>query len=296
MTGISWVLQMMFELSWSLIKDPYFPGINIFGLISLAMSIDCPAQHFQSHLLTHELSSYTASMDQGSSPNEKRTGTLTLMASAGARPYNEGLGEADSILKCSQQIFAVKYCENPMMSTFLFFLDQLCSHRILNRWTVTVICHWNVVLMIPAKEAGRIYKKLATDTHYDPKNIVLGDGLSRYARRRFARQSCNFWQSVVVAIIWLIFCRARHHQKSRIWRWNLDAICQSSRDVPVIISGFGGHIGCRSLLYLLSNIILHFYMVLYPRFVLNCTFHSLRYISISGFGRYFRLSFIIGIA
>jgi len=32
-------------------------------------------------------------------------------------------------------------------------------------------------------------------------------------------------------------CRARHHRKSQIWRWNLDAICQSSRDV--IISGFG---------------------------------------------------------
>jgi len=53
----------------------------------------------------------------------------------------------------------------------------------------------------------------------------------------FVRQYCNFWQSVIVAIIWLIFSRARHHQKSRIWRWNFDAICQSSRDV--IISGFG---------------------------------------------------------
>jgi len=48
---------------------------------------------------------------------------------------------------------------------------------------------------------------------------------------RFARQSCNFWQSVVVAIIRLIFCQARHRWKSRIWRWNLEAICQSSRDM-----------------------------------------------------------------
>jgi len=38
---------------------------------------------------------------------------------------------------------------------------------------------------------------------------------------RFARQSRNSWQSVVVAIIWLILCRA---QQSRIWRGNLDAI------------------------------------------------------------------------
>jgi len=85
---------------------------------------------------------------------------------------------------------------------------------------------------------------------------------------RFARQSCNFWQSVVVAIVWLTFCRTRHYRRSRIWRGNLDAICHSSRNV--IISGFGGHIDiscCRSLLYLLANIILHLYMVLYPNVV-----------------------------
>ena len=40
----------------------------------------------------------------------------------------------------------------------------------------------------------------------------------KWQYRRFARQSYNFWQSVVVAIIWLIFCRAGHHRKSRIWR------------------------------------------------------------------------------
>ena len=86
--------------------------------------------------------------------------------------------------------------------------------------------------------------------------------------RCFGRQYCNFWQSVVVAIIWLIFCRARHHRKSRIWRWNLDAICHSSTDV--IISGFGGLIdisACRSLLHSLANIILYLYMVLYPTVV-----------------------------
>ena len=82
--------------------------------------------------------------------------------------------------------------------------------------------------------------------------------------RRFACRYCNFWQWVVVAIIWLIFCRARHHRKSRI-------TCNYFR--------FGSHIdisGCRSLLYSLANIILHLYMVLYPSVVGNCTFHSLR--------------------
>ena len=54
---------------------------------------------------------------------------------------------------------------------------------------------------------------------------------------RSGRQSCNFWKWIIVAIIWLIFYRARQVRKSGIWRWNFDAICQSSRDV--IISGLG---------------------------------------------------------
>jgi len=95
---------------------------------------------------------------------------------------------------------------------------------------------------------------------------------------------------------------ARYHRKSRIWRWNLDSICQSSRDV--ITSGFGEHIeisGYRSPLYLLANISLYLYMVSYHRFVVviwnfNCIFHRLRDVSISGFGRHFRLSLTIGIA
>ena len=71
-------------------------------------------------------------------------------------------------------------------------------------------------------------------------------------------------------IIWVIFCRAGHHRKSRIWRWNFDAICHSSTDI--IISGFGGHVdisGCWSLLYLLAETIFHLYVVLYPRFVVE---------------------------
>ena len=67
---------------------------------------------------------------------------------------------------------------------------------------------------------------------------------------------------------------------------------------------FGGHIdisGCRSLLYLLANIILHLCMHgLIPqicRWNFSCTFHSIRDISINGFGRHFhfRMSLIIGI-
>jgi len=89
---------------------------------------------------------------------------------------------------------------------------------------------------------------------------------------RFACQSCNFWQSIVVAIIWLIFCRARHNRKSRIWRWNLDAICQSSRDV--IVSGFGAISifpvrCCTYLPTLFYTTALHLHMVLYPRFVVG---------------------------
>ena len=54
-------------------------------------------------------------------------------------------------------------------------------------------------------------------------------------------RACNFW-STFVEIIWLHFYRARHHRKSRICRWNFDAICQchSSRDIS--ISGSGRHL------------------------------------------------------
>jgi len=115
---------------------------------------------------------------------------------------------------------------------------------------------------------------------------------------RFARQSRNFWQ-VVVAIILLILCRARHHRQSRIWRGNLDALCHSSGDV--IISGFGSHIdisGCRSLLYLPTLFYICTWSYILPcRWKFKCTVCSLRDISISGFGRHFLLSLIIiGIA
>jgi len=55
--------------------------------------------------------------------------------------------------------------------------------------------------------------------------------------RRFGRQSCNIWWSIVVAIIWLIFFSSSS-SKVWIWRWNFDAICNSSRDVS--ISGLWG--------------------------------------------------------
>jgi len=108
----------------------------------------------------------------------------------------------------------------------------------------------------------------------------------KWQRKRFARQSCSFWWSIVVAIIWLIFfCQAGHHRKSGIWRWNFDSICQSSTDG--IISGFGGHVdisGCRPLLYLLAETIFPLYVVLYSTFVvgiLTVFFHSFRDTSIS---------------
>jgi len=90
-------------------------------------------------------------------------------------------------------------------------------------------------------------------------------------------------------------CRARHHRKSRIWRWNFDVICQSSRDV--IISGLGaisifpvvGHCCTylRTVFYTYRP--LHGLIPQTCRWNFNCTFHSLRDISISGFGRHFRL-------
>ena len=89
------------------------------------------------------------------------------------------------------------------------------------------------------------------------------------------------------------------YRKSGVWRWNFDAVCQSSTDV--IISGCGSHIDfsdCRLLLFLAETIFHLCIRGLIPQIChwnFNCTLHSLRVISISGFGRHFRLSVIIGI-
>lgn len=61
----------------------------------------------------------------------------------------------------------------------------------------------------------------------------------------FWRKFCHF-RPFVVAITWRQFYRAHHGGKSRIFRWNFDAMCRSSRDIN--ISGIGCHIsisGCR---------------------------------------------------
>jgi len=134
-----------------------------------------------------------------------------------------------------------------------------------------------------------------------PRAIATTTDNRKLQYGRFACQSRNFWQSVVVAIIWLILCRARRHRKTGISRWNLDAICPSSRDV--IISGFGaistfpvvGHC-CTYLPTLFYTYTWSYTIPQICRWNFNCTFHSLRDISISGFGRHFRLSLIIGIA
>ena len=47
-------------------------------------------------------------------------------------------------------------------------------------------------------------------------------------------RACNFWQSFDVEIIRLHFYRARHHQKSRICRWNFDDICHIVTEILVI--------------------------------------------------------------
>jgi len=119
--------------------------------------------------------------------------------------------------------------------------------------------------------------------------------------RRFGRQSCNFWQSIVVAIIWLIFCRARRHQKSRIWRCNFDAVCLWQNSRNVIISGLGPYRYFRlSVAVILTCqhyfLPIHGFTLQICRWNFKCTFHSFRDASVSVFGHYFRLSVIIWIA
>ena len=115
---------------------------------------------------------------------------------------------------------------------------------------------------------------------------------------RFARQSRNLRQWVVVAIIWLSLCRARHNRISQIWHGYLDVIYHTSRDV--IISGLGPHRHFRLSVSVVLTCQHYFTPVhgLIPQccWNFNCTFRSLRDISISGFRRHFRLSLSIGIA
>ena len=107
------------------------------------------------------------------------------------------------------------------------------------------------------------------------------------------RQPCNFLVVNRCRNHLAIFYQSGHHRKSRIWRWNFDAICQSSRGV--IISGFGGHIdtsGCRSLLYFLRTLFSTYTWFWAPncRWNFNYSSRSFRDMSISGFGHHFRLS------
>ena len=49
----------------------------------------------------------------------------------------------------------------------------------------------------------------------------------------------HFWLSVLVAVTWRRFYRARHGRKSQICRLNFDVVCHSSKDIS--ISGFSSH-------------------------------------------------------
>ena len=78
----------------------------------------------------------------------------------------------------------------------------------------------------------------------------------------------------------LLVDRCRNHLAKLLSRWTSSKIPDFALEFRHYLSEFqrcnyfpfGGHIdisGCRSLLYLLTNIILHLYMVLYPRFVVG---------------------------
>jgi len=75
----------------------------------------------------------------------------------------------------------------------------------------------------------KLCRAIATDNDRQPEIGTL----------TFGRQSCHVGLSVVVTITWQRFYRASHGRKFRIYHWNFDAICHSSRDIS--ISGFGGH-------------------------------------------------------
>jgi len=71
------------------------------------------------------------------------------------------------------------------------------------------------------------------------------------------------------------FCRAGHHRKSRIWRWNFDAICQSCIDV-IIWRPYRyfqlSVLTCRNYFSPIRGLII----TQICRWNFNCTFHSFR--------------------
>ena len=82
--------------------------------------------------------------------------------------------------------------------------------------------------------------------------------------------TCYFRLSVIVAITWRHYIRARHGRKSRTCRWNFDAICCSSGGITT--SGFGRHIaisGCRSMLRSNDDPFCEFVLVENPRFAIG---------------------------
>jgi len=108
----------------------------------------------------------------------------------------------------------------------------------------------------------------------------------------FARQYRNFWQPVLVPIIWLIFYRARHHRKSRIWRWNFRRHLSEIQRCNYFRFWEPHRYFRLSVAFVLlpANTILYYGLI--PqicRWNFNCTFHSFRK-KYFRFRRHFQLS------
>ena len=95
----------------------------------------------------------------------------------------------------------------------------------------------NRMTVLPTNYGFTTTPRLQKLTLGDCDNDRRPDLLLQY--EHFARQCCNFWLTVVVAFIWLVFCHARHHRKSRIWHWNFNCAFHCLRDIS--ISSFGRH-------------------------------------------------------
>jgi len=81
------------------------------------------------------------------------------------------------------------------------------------------------------------------------------------------------WLSVVVADAWEHFLRAWRGRKSRICRWNFNAIYHSSKDIRLSISRSGGHILFpvvgRYCNHLPTRTVFELSMVVNPRFAVG---------------------------
>jgi len=158
------------------------------------------------------------------------------------------------VSKFQRHIRDFRWC--PARQKISQMIATTIDYQILHDWRANrLYCHFRLLVVVAVARdkflrAGRGRKPHICRWNCQPichsaRDVSISD---------FGGPHCNFRLSVIVAITWRHFIRARRGRKSRTCRWNFDAICCSSGGITT--SGIGGHIsisGCRSMLWSLVD-------------------------------------------